>query len=159
MEDFTADKNPREETGRKSSQSGSLRVTISLFVLYAFFLVGLTLTTANPVLINPRQIENSNLVFVGKVLKTEDSTVEFEVQKLLKGTWDRDTILVRGFQPEQVSEGEKWVVPAIFISAETTQITPLSSYANAKPSRLIYPSDTKTLDNLKSRLSSGENSP
>jgi hypothetical protein len=66
---------------------------------------------------------------------------------------------VSGFKPNQVTEGENWVVPAIIVSAESAQITPLSFHPNAKPTSLIYPSDKKTLDNLKSRLSSNENSP
>ncbi|MDG2389155.1 MAG: hypothetical protein P8M30_07530 [Planctomycetaceae bacterium] len=159
MDDSTTKINSPEQTGVNSSQLGPFWIVIGLFAFYACFLMGLAFATANPVLINARQIENSQLVFVGQVLEVGESTVEFQLKELLKGEWDQETILVSGFKPNQVVEGENWVVPALFLSAESTQITPLSFHPNAKPTSLVYPSDKKTVDNLKSRLSSGEDSP
>lgn len=113
MDDSAAANHAPSETVEDSSPPKPFWAACGLFALYALSMIGLALATSNPVLINSRQVDQSKLVFVGEVQKVSGTEADFQVKELLKGDWDQETIVVKGFRPEQISQGEIWVIPAI----------------------------------------------
>jgi len=152
------DLKPADDSDSKRT-SAAFWIAIGLFGSYATFLILLAFSTANPILLSPRQLRNAHLIVRGKVEKIEEGEVIFRVEELFRGENAPETLRLRGLSIASLNVGEEWVLPLSILERGEFMVTPLNFDSKIKQPLLIYPADSATIANLKSRLSSEDPSP
>ena len=159
MDDPSSTESPSELVSSSRDSRLTLKWVGSAWLLFALFLISLAMLTANPVLINKQQVQNSEIVIHGIVEEVRSDSVRFRVVDVLLGQLDQEQIVVDRFGTKKVSKGEEWVVPIVSISPDEFYLTPLNAGTEQQMGGIIYRADPESLNILESLLSSEDISP